>query len=147
MISLAGVFFFFGHGVLVPASGRQERRLFHSMRKWRHCESSCTRSQRPVHSRRLRGLGRHESRQRQASEHHFVFPVGHSVIAPANDFYLLPTELEEKVTKFRRLALGAALTVTTEEQVDFTGVNVGGPFQGFFPVGHGLLVPASGRQE
>merc|ERR1711945_87850 len=47
-----------------------------------------------------------------------------------NEVYLLPKELDEKVAKLRLPALGAELTVLTQEQADYIGVKVEGPFKG-----------------
>merc|ERR1712083_366269 len=47
-----------------------------------------------------------------------------------NDVYLLPKHLDEKVAKLHLPALGADLTVLTQEQVDYIGVPVDGPFKG-----------------
>merc|ERR1711964_93979 len=47
-----------------------------------------------------------------------------------NDVYLLPKELDEKVARLHPPALGAQLTVPTQEQADYIGVKVGGPFKG-----------------
>merc|ERR1711868_233463 len=47
-----------------------------------------------------------------------------------NEVYLLPKELDEKVAKLHLPALGAELTVLTQEQVDYIGVKVDGPFKG-----------------
>merc|ERR1712122_254513 len=83
----------------------------------------------------------------------FVFPDGHGVIVLAsgrllnlgcatghpsfvmscsfkNEVYLLPKELDEKVAKLHLPALGAELTVLTQEQADYIGVKVEGPFKG-----------------
>merc|ERR1712139_77658 len=47
-----------------------------------------------------------------------------------NDVYLLPKELDEKVARLHLPALGAQLTELTQEQADYIGVPVGGPFKG-----------------
>merc|ERR1712202_128226 len=47
-----------------------------------------------------------------------------------NDVYLLPKELDEKVARLHLPALGAQLTVPTQEQADYIGVKVEGPFKG-----------------
>merc|ERR1712064_48411 len=47
-----------------------------------------------------------------------------------NEVYLLPKELDEKVAKLHLPALGAELTVLTQEQADYIGVKVESPFQG-----------------
>merc|ERR1712209_196278 len=47
-----------------------------------------------------------------------------------NEVYLLPKELDEKVARLHLPALGAELTVLTQEQADYIGVKVEGPFKG-----------------
>merc|ERR1711865_332314 len=47
-----------------------------------------------------------------------------------NDVYLLPKGLDEKVAKLHLPALGAELTVPTQEQADYIGVKMTGPFKG-----------------
>merc|ERR1711972_591743 len=47
-----------------------------------------------------------------------------------NDVYLLPKSLDEKVASLHLPALGAELTVPTQEQADYIGVKVSGPFKG-----------------
>jgi len=47
-----------------------------------------------------------------------------------NDVYLLPKNLDEKVATLHLPALGAVLTVPTQEQADYIGVKVAGPFKG-----------------
>merc|ERR1711881_122198 len=47
-----------------------------------------------------------------------------------NDVYLLPKELDEKVARLHLPALGAELTVPTQEQADYIGVKVTGPYKG-----------------
>merc|ERR1712045_270815 len=47
-----------------------------------------------------------------------------------NDVYLLPKELDEKVAKLHLPALQARLTKLTQEQADYIGVPVDGPFKG-----------------
>merc|ERR1711904_163852 len=47
-----------------------------------------------------------------------------------NDVYLLPKSLDEKVASLHLPALGAELTVPTQEQADYIGVKVTGPFKG-----------------
>merc|ERR1712072_751248 len=47
-----------------------------------------------------------------------------------NDVYLLPKELDEKVAKLHLPALGAEMTILTQEQADYIGVPVAGPFKG-----------------
>merc|ERR1712149_121946 len=47
-----------------------------------------------------------------------------------NDVYLLPKELDEKVARLHLPALGAQLTVLSDEQAKYIGVGVGGPFKG-----------------
>jgi adenosylhomocysteinase len=46
-----------------------------------------------------------------------------------NDVYLLPKELDEKVASLHLPALGAEMTVLSQEQADYIGVKVGGPFK------------------
>merc|ERR1711877_15727 len=46
-----------------------------------------------------------------------------------NEVYLLPKELDEKVAKLHLPALGANLTVPSQEQADYIGVGVDGPFK------------------
>merc|ERR1712169_72811 len=46
-----------------------------------------------------------------------------------NDVYLLPKELDEKVARLHLPALGAELTTLTQEQADYIGVKVVGPFK------------------
>merc|ERR1712070_1174995 len=68
----------------------------------------------------------------------FVFPDGHGVIVLAswkgdkkyeNKVYLLPKLLDEKVAALHLPALGANLTVLTNEQADYIGVGNGKPFK------------------
>jgi len=47
-----------------------------------------------------------------------------------NDVYLLPKDLDEKVASLHLPALGAELTKLTQEQADYIGVKVAGPFKG-----------------
>merc|ERR1739848_660814 len=47
-----------------------------------------------------------------------------------NDVYLLPKELDEKVARLHLPALGAQLTQLSQEQADYIGVKVAGPFKG-----------------
>merc|ERR1712066_1032737 len=47
-----------------------------------------------------------------------------------NQVYLLPKNLDEKVASLHLPALGAQLTVPTQEQADYIGVKVNGPFKG-----------------
>jgi len=47
-----------------------------------------------------------------------------------NDVYLLPKALDEKVAALHLPALGAEMTVLTQEQADYIGVPVKGPFKG-----------------
>merc|ERR1712118_574640 len=47
-----------------------------------------------------------------------------------NDVYLLPKELDEKVAALHLPALGAEMTIMTQEQADYIGVKVAGPFKG-----------------
>merc|ERR1712028_182756 len=46
-----------------------------------------------------------------------------------NDVYLLPKELDEKVARLHLPALGAQLTVPSQEQADYIGVKTTGPFK------------------
>merc|ERR1711943_39970 len=46
-----------------------------------------------------------------------------------NKVYLLPKELDEKVARLHLPALGASLTVLTNEQADYIGVGNGKPFK------------------
>merc|ERR1712146_41393 len=46
-----------------------------------------------------------------------------------NQVYLLPKNLDEKVAKLHLGALGAELTQLTQEQADYIGVGVDGPFK------------------
>merc|ERR1712139_718906 len=46
-----------------------------------------------------------------------------------NDVYLLPKELDEKVASLHLPALGAQVTKLTQEQADYIGVKVTGPFK------------------
>merc|ERR1711879_192132 len=46
-----------------------------------------------------------------------------------NDVYLLPKELDEKVASLHLPALGAHLTTLTQEQADYLGYSVTGPFK------------------
>merc|ERR1719450_1902777 len=47
-----------------------------------------------------------------------------------NEVYLLPEELDEKVASLHLPALGAQLTTLSQEQADYIGVKVTGPFKG-----------------
>merc|ERR1711953_1229037 len=47
-----------------------------------------------------------------------------------NDVYLLPKDLDEKVARLHLPALGARLTELSQEQADYIGVKVGGPYKG-----------------
>merc|ERR1712227_745805 len=47
-----------------------------------------------------------------------------------NDVYLLPKALDEKVARLHLPALGAQLTELSQEQADYIGVKVAGPFKG-----------------
>merc|ERR1711869_152587 len=49
-----------------------------------------------------------------------------------NDVYLLPKHLDEKVARLPLPSLGAVLTELTNEQADYIGVPVGGPYKGEF---------------
>merc|ERR1712226_1242176 len=46
-----------------------------------------------------------------------------------NDVYLLPKNLDEKVASLHLPALGAELTTLSQEQADYIGVKVNGPFK------------------
>jgi adenosylhomocysteinase len=46
-----------------------------------------------------------------------------------NDVYLLPKELDEKVASLHLPALGAEMTILSQEQADYIGVKVTGPFK------------------
>merc|ERR1712100_574055 len=46
-----------------------------------------------------------------------------------NQVYLLPKDLDEKVARLHLPALGAELTVPTQEQADYIGVKVTGPYK------------------
>merc|ERR1719262_383072 len=46
-----------------------------------------------------------------------------------NDVYLLPKHLDEKVARLHLPALGAKLTELTQEQADYIGVKVDGPYK------------------
>merc|ERR1712110_1042612 len=46
------------------------------------------------------------------------------------DVYLLPKELDEKVASLHLPALGAEMTIPSQEQADYIGVKVAGPFKG-----------------
>merc|ERR1711897_22919 len=46
-----------------------------------------------------------------------------------NDVYLLPKHLDEKVARLHLPALGAQLTTLTQEQADYIGVKVDGPYK------------------
>merc|ERR1711933_398767 len=47
-----------------------------------------------------------------------------------NEVYLLSKNLDEKVAALHLPSLGAVLTVPSQEQADYIGVNVNGPFKG-----------------
>jgi len=47
-----------------------------------------------------------------------------------NEVYLLPKNLDEKVASLHLPALGAEMTIPTQEQADYIGVKVNGPFKG-----------------
>merc|ERR1711953_983839 len=47
-----------------------------------------------------------------------------------NEVYLLPKELDEKVARLHLPALGAHLTELSQEQADYIGVKVAGPYKG-----------------
>jgi adenosylhomocysteinase len=46
-----------------------------------------------------------------------------------NDVYLLPKHLDEKVARLHLEKIGAKLTTLTEEQADYIGVSVDGPYK------------------
>merc|ERR1711879_630331 len=46
-----------------------------------------------------------------------------------NDVYLLPKHLDEKVARLHLPALGAQLTTLTQEQADYIGVKIDGPYK------------------
>merc|ERR1712078_297542 len=46
-----------------------------------------------------------------------------------NEVYLLPKELDEKVARLHLPALGAEMTELSQEQADYIGVKVGGPYK------------------
>jgi adenosylhomocysteinase len=46
-----------------------------------------------------------------------------------NKVYVLPKHLDEKVAKLHLSHIGAELTELTQEQADYIGVNVNGPFK------------------
>jgi len=46
-----------------------------------------------------------------------------------NDVYLLPKDLDEKVARLHLPAIGANLTTLSQEQADYIGVKVGGPYK------------------
>merc|ERR1712224_534080 len=50
--------------------------------------------------------------------------------AYTNQVYLLPKALDEKVASLHLPALGAEMTIMTQEQADYIGVPVAGPFKG-----------------
>merc|ERR1719229_2229626 len=47
-----------------------------------------------------------------------------------NEVYLLPKALDEKVASLHLPALGAEMTIPSQEQADYIGVKVSGPFKG-----------------
>merc|ERR1712061_913696 len=47
-----------------------------------------------------------------------------------NEVYLLPKALDEKVASLHLPALGAEMTIPSQEQADYIGVKVTGPFKG-----------------
>merc|ERR1712063_124598 len=47
-----------------------------------------------------------------------------------NDVYLLPKALDEKVAALHLPALGAEMTKLSQEQADYIGVKIDGPFKG-----------------
>ena len=46
-----------------------------------------------------------------------------------NKVYVLPKHLDEKVAKLHLSKIGAELTMLTQEQADYIGVSVDGPFK------------------
>ena len=46
-----------------------------------------------------------------------------------NQVYLVPKELDEKVARLHLPALGAEMTALSQEQADYIGVKVGGPYK------------------
>jgi adenosylhomocysteinase len=46
-----------------------------------------------------------------------------------NEVYVLPKHLDEKVAKLHLAHIGAELTELTQEQADYIGVNLNGPFK------------------
>jgi adenosylhomocysteinase len=46
-----------------------------------------------------------------------------------NEVYVLPKHLDEKVAKLHLAKIGAELTVLSQEQADYIGVSVEGPFK------------------
>jgi len=46
-----------------------------------------------------------------------------------NQVYLLPKELDEKVARLHLPSLGAEMTSLSQEQADYIGVKVGGPYK------------------
>ena len=72
------------------------------------------------------GLGRPESRQYQASEVHFVFPF---VTVHKTTSTSFRRSLMRKWRNGTFLSLGRVLTILTQEQEDYIGVKVEGPFQ------------------
>merc|ERR1712100_247742 len=46
-----------------------------------------------------------------------------------NEVYLLPKDLDEKVARLHLPALGAEMTALSQEQADYIGVKVGGPYE------------------
>merc|ERR1711998_668691 len=47
-----------------------------------------------------------------------------------NQVYLLPKILDEKVASLHLPALGAEMTIPSQEQADYIGVKINGPFKG-----------------
>ena len=46
-----------------------------------------------------------------------------------NEVYVLPKHLDEKVARLHLERIGAKLTVLSQEQADYIGVNVDGPYK------------------
>ena len=47
----------------------------------------------------------------------------------ANEVYILPKHLDEKVARLHLAALGVELTVLSKDQADYIGVPVEGPYK------------------
>ena len=66
--------------------------------------------------------------------------------ADKNDVYFVSMELDEEVAKLHFLALGLVVNVPHADSSRLFRCQRWRPFQRCFPVGHGVLVQASGRQ-